>query len=226
MGQFWKLINLDKCETIELGKLGEQWLGGTGCNLFAKLAALRNPSDLARKRRVFSHHLFNLDAIGDWTGDRLVCIGDYTETYPEGLLTKEDLATLETRFGSKGALYHLAEEEEWPEAKVNGWCYDPDTFASKCILRNITQRVYVRLRELAAGNCGDLEQVLLSYTCWSSCTLCSMEEYDLSKGEWAGHRFDVGGLDEQAAIKEGWKDVTKEVVERVKLIWDSEHTWG
>ncbi|TFK53816.1 hypothetical protein OE88DRAFT_1285046 [Heliocybe sulcata] len=56
-----------------------------------------------------------IEAVGrhtaHWGGDRVICVGDYAEDLPDGILSKEEMDNLETDSAWDGSLYHYAWEE-------------------------------------------------------------------------------------------------------------------
>lgn len=100
------------------------------------------------------------------------------------------------------------------------------------ILRNLSRRQFVRSDSLAVIGtdrfCG-LGRALLARICWSTDPSCAMSyDGDITRGVWAGDRFDIVRLSELGDTLEevnnsGWKDVTKEVREEMIEIWKSEY---
>ncbi|KAF9464920.1 hypothetical protein BDZ94DRAFT_1255563 [Collybia nuda] len=120
--------------------------------------------------------------------------------------------------------------------------FERDGFANDkvYILRNLTKREYVRhdaimiyrdefegpyLINSVRGDRPGLGEVLLSRICWSSSTSASMmydyEGIGITRGAWSGDRFDIQMIDiiEDSA---NWKDVSKEVVEKLFEIWTAQ----
>lgn len=106
LGQYWKVVNLDKKEILDphkLGvglKLGEQLGSGHGTPdaLFILVTAMRDrrgggdfdwDSNFYGPERTHDHHMgapviesYNAIAkrtIGRWAGDRIIVVGDYSE---------------------------------------------------------------------------------------------------------------------------------------------------
>jgi hypothetical protein len=96
---------------------------------------------------------------------------------------------------------------------------------SELILRNLTKKQYVRANSTSTA----LGTVLLARICWSSDPSCSMayDGHELTRGVWAGDRFDITTLDQ---LEEGttgvWTDVSKEVDDEMEGIWESEFGQG
>lgn len=68
-----------------------------------------------------------------------------------------------------------------------------------------------------------LEQVLSAYICWSSNSNCGMPleedtEKTLTRGRWAGDRFEVMHQD-RMPHNVSWKDVTPEAVAWLTKLW-------
>lgn len=96
MGQYWKVVNLDKREYVHPHKLGcglklwEQLANspGTGGALVILCAAMPAPRgggdfDLDRNRhgpeRDVNYHAIAGRTIGRWAGDRIALVGDYAQ---------------------------------------------------------------------------------------------------------------------------------------------------
>ncbi|KAG6876801.1 hypothetical protein C0993_000355 [Termitomyces sp. T159_Od127] len=116
---------------------------------------------------------------------------------------------------------------------------DPaDFFDGHMVFRNLTTKEYVRGDGITkAWDIPDkpwlkkmrFEHVLYIRTTWSSDpTLSCLYDGPLQihQGIWAGHRFDVTRIgrvvDEAGVAVDGWKDVTKEVINEVMEIWEPE----
>lgn len=139
MGQYWKLVNLDKREFVEPHKLGcglklwEQLANhpSTGTALIILCAAMPEPrgggdfesdppsySDVASK------------VIGRWAGDRIALVGDYaelTDLAPEhqAHLIYSLCGTEADRQAQVGHLRNLASEA----TKAGGWLFGGSAFS-------------------------------------------------------------------------------------------------
>ncbi|KAF8585896.1 hypothetical protein K439DRAFT_1660045 [Ramaria rubella] len=106
-------------------------------------------------------------------------------------------------------------------------------------LRNISKKEYVsasRISRLTKDFTKDgqyngpyidgigLGHVLLSQICWSSDSSSAMSpslnKINLTRGRWAGDRFDI--TSQSVPSDEGWKHVSEDMVRIIKIIWDSE----
>ncbi|TFK61935.1 hypothetical protein BDN72DRAFT_849183 [Pluteus cervinus] len=220
MGQYWMLLNYDKrISSGHLGKLGEFWSSGTGNYLFQRLIVPAEPLP----SHPIDESTKGIVNIGEWAGDRMICVGDYIGDCPPDAFSEDELKEVE----ANGNLYQLADyrfrgmhqkkgiregemEIAYPEGR--SW-----------VLRNLSKKLFVLLDEFQASDCGDVEQILLSHICWSTDPSSSML-HDVTRGTWAGDRFDITLIENVLDGSEGpWKDVTEEVIEKVKLIWDSEN---
>jgi hypothetical protein len=90
MGQYWKVVNLDRKEFVDPHKLGcglklwEQIANhpGTGTALLILTAAMpeiRGGGDLDLNEKPVSYHALAQRTIGRWAGDRIAVVGDYAE---------------------------------------------------------------------------------------------------------------------------------------------------
>ncbi len=98
------------------------------------------------------------------------------------------------------------------------------------ILRNLTTQEYVRSEAIAIkpeyihGPHIDVlgfGEVVLSRICWSTDETCNMMT-NISRGLWAGHRFDITTFDKHRQSCSGqaeWKDISEEVANEIERIW-------
>lgn len=130
MGQYWKVVNLDKREFVEPHKLGcglklwEQLANhpGTGTALIILCAAMkeqRGGGDLDLEARAFTeegrkqYQAIASRTIGRWAGDRIALVGDYAEDSdlpPEFKASEiyglcEDEGHIENNDTPEGAMY-------------------------------------------------------------------------------------------------------------------------
>jgi hypothetical protein len=110
-----------------------------------------------------------------------------------------------------------------PTSKGSGW-----------VLRNQTTKEYVRICASSEHN-GDcvvhvssarwlrLDDVLIMRICWT--TRSSYEEkgdlkrgLHLYRGKWAGHRFDIVMQEDSLAERDGWKNITAEIVSEAQKL--------
>ncbi|KAI1500715.1 hypothetical protein F5X99DRAFT_229613 [Biscogniauxia marginata] len=103
------------------------------------------------------------------------------------------------------------------------------------ILRNLTTKQFVRSEAIALTprfihgphiEVLGFGEVVMSRICWSTSSSVSMSDTtNISRGVWAGHRFDVTTLarheDETRGV--GWSDVSNEVAKEIADIWESEY---
>ncbi|KAK0484289.1 hypothetical protein EDD18DRAFT_706952 [Armillaria luteobubalina] len=196
MGQYWRLINIDKFEDLgHWGKLGEAFLNEY--KLGGAIALLA----------------------GSWAGCRIMCIGDYATDCPPNVLTPEE-ATEINPYDSDDS------DDESTPTFYDFTCRFKEIRSGGSIglrgmvLRNLTKHVYVRrdvvVEELANEQYrGDIGTVLLTNICWSDDSSCAMG-LDLSRGGWAGDRFDVVPLSSVEEDEE-WEDVTEDQVKLTRL---------
>ncbi|KAJ7644684.1 hypothetical protein FB45DRAFT_999645 [Roridomyces roridus] len=233
MGQYWKIINLDKRETFGCtGKLGAWFFDDSGW----LLNSLADPPELPGStfvklpnemiREIFSH----LEDIEDILYLSMTCqpmwgLGrhfDYlkNEDIPESLLTPEE----REHFGAYESLY------QYPFTEVNActrfWdpliTYNligaPSAFIELItpnILRNLSRKQYVPKSALwdwrvkTVPTMKEAEgvcnnEIVLSRICLSSDPSISMSyEGDLHRGAWAGDRFDFDDEEWLDELEEG-----------------------
>lgn len=121
-----------------------------------------------------------------------------------------------------GSALLVEESDYWPQDE-------------RWVLRNLTTKEFVRAEAVALkpeyihGPKIDVlgfGEVVMSRICWSSSSSASMSyKGNITRGVWAGHCFDITTLSRHAQETrgKGWKDVSKEVMEEVAGIWESEY---
>jgi hypothetical protein len=173
MGQSWQVINLDKGQTLgSWGKLGECLFSGLPDTLVHVLEQATEPG---------------LDEAPCWIGDRIICLGNYHNDLPTGLLSPEEQAELDEVGDDYSSLYYFARETylemEWPY-------YNGRQDSQMFVLRNLSKNEYVReevircetLRGRRIQTIG-LGEVLLSRISWSTDNSCSMSYHgDIHRG--------------------------------------------
>ncbi|KAI1290515.1 hypothetical protein F5Y03DRAFT_62859 [Xylaria venustula] len=103
------------------------------------------------------------------------------------------------------------------------------------ILRNLTTRQIVRSEAIALSpeyiSGPDIEvlgfgEVVMSRICWSTDSSVSMnDQTNISRGVWAGHRFDITTLSRHKDETRGeeWSDASEEVAKEIASIWEGEY---
>lgn len=101
----------------------------------------------------------------------------------------------------------------------------------KWMLRNLSMMEFVRLEiiegdeqsegegvqgvVIAGKESLSLDEILLMKICWTEPFIDISDEDDettsITRGDWAGHRFDVVPEEDGGAVVEGWRDVTDEI---------------
>jgi hypothetical protein len=231
MGQYWKVLNLDKRQTPSWKhweKLGECLFDGS-------------PDTLVPLLKQAALHEINSDSAlppeKSWAGDRIICLGDNHEDLPAGLLSTAEQEELDKGDeGEEMRLYQFA-SEHYQKVKGISAFNPPQLSGGHWILRNLSKDQYVREEAIkVAGVKGmsnnrsskeiGLGQVVLSRICWSTDDSCAMSYYDkdIYKGVWAGDRFDITTIN-QIGIEDGrkWTDVSDEVAEEMTKIWVGEY---
>ncbi|KAI1414786.1 hypothetical protein F5Y13DRAFT_187979 [Hypoxylon sp. FL1857] len=102
------------------------------------------------------------------------------------------------------------------------------------ILRNLTTKEFVRAEAIALKPeymRGPLilgigfGHVVMSRICWSSgSSVGTQDASNISRGVWAGHRFDIIAFPKHVEATKGeeWVDVSDEVVDEIARIWEAE----
>ena len=103
------------------------------------------------------------------------------------------------------------------------------------ILRNLTTREFIRSEAIAlkpryirGPNICVLGfgEVVISRICWSTSSSVGIKDpTNISRGVWAGHRFDITTLarHEDETNGTGWSDVSDEVMREIADIWGGEY---
>lgn len=215
MGQYWTILNLDKRERLEGGKLGEDLFSNAYGDLFTWLfISLRKDA---------------VNPTWSWAGDRIIYLGDYADDCPEGLLTEDE--EKELNHPDYTGLYDFAAQRyknasHWDVRKLP---------RPPWVLRNLTRHEYVHSDAVEIVNAGPddrcvpgIMEALMIRLCWSSDGSLSMR-YEarwpgirpLYRGFWAGNRFDIIA-DSDFDVKAGWKNVSAAVRREMFTIWASE----
>ncbi|KAI0404659.1 hypothetical protein F4802DRAFT_615313 [Xylaria palmicola] len=121
-----------------------------------------------------------------------------------------------------------------PHFRVKSETYLPTD--EQWILRNLTAKQIVRADAIALSpdyiRGPDIRvlgfgEVVLLRVCWSTSSCVSMRDTtgSISRGPWAGHRFDITTLSrhEAGTRREGWTDVSEEVAGEIAGIWEGEY---
>ena len=233
MGQYWQVVNLDKRETPSVGhwgKLGE-CLFDSSPDVLVPL--LKQPFDE-------DPHATNSDSAlppeQSWAGDRIICLGDYHEDLPDGILSISEQEELDRADeGEKMTLYAFAREHYQSVDGISAF-NRAQLSGGHWILRNLSKYEYVReeaVKVASMEGTADIfsseigfGQVLLSRICWSTDDSCAMcYDKDIHRGVWAGDRFDITTIN-QVVVKDSgkqWTDVSDEVEKEMTEIWVSEY---
>ena len=219
MGQYFRLINVDRREALFMGKLG---------------AAIYNYADLPILQFLLRQESQDDPAIGAWAGHRIITAGDYMRECPSGMLTEAEQAEVNhfaetTGCDSDGAFYFFAGETF--KDKVPSPLRPLVSMTNDLVLRNLSLHVYVRINDfkrILDEKIGNerldpefefpLNTLILVNTSWSDDPGCSIRYSGKVPGPWAGDRFDVTSITELESEGDLWKDVTDEQVERVSKI--------
>lgn len=157
-----------------------------------------------------------------WAGDRIICVGDYIEDWPDGLLSQREVEEMEAK--DTTSLYDMIRLVPYDEVDAahipRMTVYEHET---PIVLRNLTKRQFVRedvlFHELASGPLADDEQiqlghVVVSLICWSG-------DHYMAEGLWAGNRLDVVSvktLEEELDAGDPWQDATRSCAKLLKSI--------
>lgn len=233
MGQYFTFLNIDKRQQLKPTnglKMGEFFFSGYFPTAIMKLLAIPPKNDPTESKA-------KDNAIESWAQDRIICIGDYVNDWPDSILNSDDGHTLE----SPKFLYDNARKISYYDLPRKCPTYP----GHGAVLRNLTKKIYVRANGIPVL-CRDDEKlrifdnpparidcipglgsVLLGRVGWSADPSASMswaEADTLTAGEWAGDRFDVRSYDEVKNELEsgGWVDGTEEEALRITDLWDAD----
>ena len=230
MGQYWQVINLDKCQTRgHWGKLGECLFDGSP-NILVPLL----------KQDVTNHsHSSAIPPEKTWAADCIICLGDYHKDLPAGMLTTSEQEELEKAGDEEDGmeLYSFANYQYQYVDGIDG-CNRLEQNGQNWVLCNLSKHEYVREEAIKVnsfdrgGNSYPIEeiglgQVVLSRICWSTDDSCAMRyKEDIHRGVWAGNRFDITTIDQFKLVdgEKEWKDVSDEVIKEMTEIWVSKYS--
>ena len=153
-----------------------------------------------------------------WAGDCIICLGDYHEDLPAGMLITSEQEELEkVEDEEDGMEFNSFAREQYQYVDgINGYNRSEQN-DQNWVLRNLSKHGYVREVAIKVNSFdrGDnsfpfgeigLGQVLLSCICWSTDDSCAMRyEEDIHRGVWAGNRFDITTID-QFKLVDGEKE--------------------
>ena len=235
MGQYWQVLNLVKRQIPSKGhwgKLGECLFNGSPDTL---VPLLKQPFDA-------DPHATNSNSAlppeKSWAGDRIICLGDYHEDLPNGLLSISEQEELDKADGGEGTtLYSFADKYYQPVNGISAF-KRPQLSGGHWILRNLSKHEYVREEAIKVASMErmsnnrsskeiGLGQVVLSRICWSTDNSCAMSYYkkDIHRGVWAGDRFDITTINQVVVGDSGkqWTDVSDKVAKEMTEIWVGEY---
>jgi hypothetical protein len=231
MGQYWKVVNLAKCQTASWdhwGKLGECLFDGS-------------PDMLVPLLKQAAPHATNsispLPPEKFWARDCIICLSDYHEDLPAGLLSTTELEELDKGDEGRGmSLYQFTSKHYQYVGGISAF-NRPQLSGGHWILHNLSKNKYIREEAIkVAGVKGmsdnhsskeiGLGQVVLSHICWSTVNSCAMGYYnkDIHRGVWAGDCFDITTIN-QVGIEDSrkWTDVSDKVAKEMMEIWVGEY---
>lgn len=244
MGQYWQVINLDKRQTLgDWYKLGE-CLFDTTPDVLVGLLEQPIASEASLDRHSHSSSLVEKF----WIGDRIICLGDYHEDLPIGLLSQSEQAELDkaeldeaelneagdSDGGNGMNLFLFAENKYYkPEYRYHDHILTKNSQLR--VLRNLSKHEYVREMAIKVdgidhgyypSHAVGFGEVVLSRISWSTSNSCGMAyNGDIHRGVWAGDRFDITTVD-QIELADGgieWTDISREVATEMSAIWVSEY---
>lgn len=156
-----------------------------------------------------------LGHIGEWANEPLICPGEWDSgTRPQ------ELHSARLGISPPGSLFHIVRANYT-------YAYPQDPGRSELslqpagsILLNRTTMEYVRGDILPYGI--GLGHVVLMRICWSSHPDTGIRNRNyLSKGAWAGHRFEIIEDDMQSDPGTGWTDVGRGVLREITQLWET-----
>jgi hypothetical protein len=93
------------------------------------------------------------------------------------------------------------------------------------VLRNLTTHEFVNSKALETNMLKDgrqmkFEDVLMTKICWTSYTSHGDERFNLHRGAWAGHRFDIvtSEVHAQERSRSEWRDITNGVLKQLEWL--------
>ena len=237
MGQYWQLINLDKRQTFGIWGKFEQYLFDSDPDRIVPYLILPSLSEVCLDSSSQERFLQAIKAVS-WAGDRIIYIGDGIEApYPLGMLSDiEEKETEEkTPYGNQ-ELWEVAEKYTSPK-DVKPYLKVIDyNIPTSWVLRNLSKHTYVCDEAVALHSdfingtwikYFGFGQIVLSFINWSAddsrASVCSA---DVTKGVWAGDRFDMVSIDTLLRSKEQWRDVSESAVKTAKSYFEAEYKYN
>ncbi|UKZ74037.1 hypothetical protein TrVFT333_001691 [Trichoderma virens FT-333] len=177
-----------------------------------------NPDEVAHPAEPFTLYHFTFPSISDMDKD----IDAKSESYRTLLNCR-----------GRGSQEDPVFRQKWGDLVFEESTYFPQD--EPWILRNLTTKEFVRSEAIALkpeyihGPNIDLlgfGEVIMSRISWSSSSSISMNDpCNISRGVWAGHRFDITTLAKhrhEDKVRE-WTDASEEVANEIASIWESDY---
>ena len=95
MGQYWEFVNIDKRQSSELG----EFFATRTCEDLIYLLAI----PAVPLKNTLSNPATRLQVAGTWAGDRIICLGDYADSWPDGVVTDGDFLQTASDVASEDA---------------------------------------------------------------------------------------------------------------------------
>jgi len=233
MGQSWQFVNVDKArKTCWSMPMGEIFFSEWASYIIGLIAVPANAPKDYRKP---------VTGKGSWAGDCILFVGDHTKEWPENILNSKpgDALNFKTLDPLHFVCRHALTMEPY-ETQLDDKSYPRDM---TWVLRNLDRKVYIRSNGLPSAFEHDrilryykepgpfavpgLGSVLLGKVRWSSDPSCDMSagnEFNLTRGEWAGDRIDARHFqDVENELKSGgWLDHTNIEAKKLRALWKSE----
>jgi len=173
-----------------------------------------------------------LNIAGAWAGDRIICLGDYADSWPDGVVGDGDFSQAASGVASESEDATDRSPQAFTEScrtvRTVNYGYEKDvSYPTDRVwaLRNISKKLYVRSDGVPTINGGNnftyedhdglegfpnLGHVLLANILWSSDNSTPMDFSDV-QGAWAGDRVDIRLMDDVAEEiqEEEWMDISR-----------------
>jgi hypothetical protein len=158
---------------------------------------------------------------------------EFKQDYPVLRIERDVLPTIRVVLKARGISRDPAYRHIAPQLAVGMDTYFPPD--QKWILRNLTTKQIVRPEAIALSpdhiHGPDIKfigfkEVIVLRTCWSTSFVgLKRDPTNISRGAWAGHRFDITTLSRHEVDTSGqeWTDASDEVAREIAAIWEGEY---